>query len=210
MQLNEGRLAPLYHNMNNTKAKHVFEEDVLYGRVTHRILGKGYQGVSLSRNPRLGGIKESWYGEWWLTLDQGKLAQRYKIIPVDADLAFYLTKNKKSVHSLTPKQLQLHQDRIIRQSHDLGGHHAEEFLIGDIEPLHPYVTRIVYLGGSIPNMKKYDKEAFKWRYPTYEAGKTFADKYNITFIDSNEPEQHQYWTLGHFNVSQVKKLEKTV
>jgi biopolymer transport protein ExbD len=124
----EGREAPLYHAINPGKLRDTLNSNTLKATWTHDIPGMGKQtGISLTRN------KNVKYNYVVLVLDQAKLAQKFKMIPVDGEHLFYKSDTVRdrgsSISTLTrrgPNNLQL----------------AEEFLIGDIPNLSNYLLEI--------------------------------------------------------------------
>jgi len=128
-----GRDAPLYHWMGRDKARKCFNSDKLRALFSHKVTGKK-KGVSLTRNRQ--------YDHGWssndirLTLDQAALSTRYKIIPLDADRAAAVD-TKKNLNNIYP-------DRGRRLNYSDQQEMAEEFLLGDIIPLHSYLTGVYY------------------------------------------------------------------
>lgn len=120
INLVEGRDAPLYHNfsLESEKAQTVFSNDILPATWIHNIpkLGKT-KGTSFTRNPRL-----EW-GEIRLKCDQAKLAHTHKIIPLDGQHV---------------KSGGVYSDKEGKDRYTL----AEEFVFGDIKPLHTYLIEI--------------------------------------------------------------------
>ncbi len=125
----EGRDAPLYHWMDGFKAINVLKNDKLEARVLHDIpgLGTDVKGISLSRNKRFTFLGSS---QIRLTLDQSKLSQKYKFIPLDGEAAFR-------------RRHELPSTVTDRGGQDEGMRFAEEYLLErDIMELHKYVAEI--------------------------------------------------------------------
>jgi len=131
--LEEGRDAPLYHGTDNTIK--VLDSNTLKGNNSHSyktlmIDKPGYAtGVSLTRNLKVASQFQKWADHTnyaILELDQRKLAQSHKIIPVN----FWNGVNKKepSRAKSLPKQ-------------EVGSEY-EEFVLGDIKNLDKYIKRI--------------------------------------------------------------------
>jgi len=133
--LNEGRDAPLYHGMTPAKARSVFTRDTLPASWTHNIPGLGkVQGNSFSRNKLLK------YGYVVITVNQTKLAQTYKIIPLDGEYVH------SARHDGVPSTLPYARDRnAINMFGDKklpAQLLSEEFVVGDISNLHKYILSI--------------------------------------------------------------------
>lgn len=123
INLVEGRDAPLYHNLRlgTEKAKTVFLNDTLPAEWVHDIPNLGKKtGISFTRNPRL-----QW-GSLRLQFDQRKIAYTHKIIPLDGEYVHHGGQ---------------YADRQKTKKNDLSTL-AEEFVIGDIKPLHKYLIDI--------------------------------------------------------------------
>lgn len=126
--LGESRRAALYHWMEGIKIENVLGSDMLQGRVIHPVPGMGdIKGVSLSRN-KLFTFGDR--GEVRLTMDQEKLATRFKLLPLDGEAAF------RRHNELEPTVTD--RGNTDREAWKF----AEEFLVGDIPELHRYVTHI--------------------------------------------------------------------
>lgn len=161
INLVEGRDAPLYHNfsLESEKAQTVFLNDVLPAAWIHNIpkLGKT-KGTSFTRNPRL-----EW-GDIRLKCNQAKLAYTHKIIPLDGQVVF-----SNSVAS----------GRVFIPVTDRGGSSsrkerdtlAEEFVLGDIKPLHDYLIDITVQTTKEDSTKLKElllpvlDYAYKWKVP---------------------------------------------
>lgn len=169
-EIMEARSAPLFHMMDGKKAINVFETDAIEGRWTHNIPGMGERtGTSLTRNNNNRMLLNRVVR---LTLDQEKLSARYKIVPLDGEVVFAQTQN-----------LRVHQDRKLNLPN---AQLREEFLIGDIAPLHRYLMRIDIREGDFSRLKADDALRIAELIPAY------AEQHNIElvihpgFIDSIE------------------------
>jgi hypothetical protein len=145
--INEGRDAPLYHWMSAQKAARCFNSDRLRPLFKHKMLNQP-KGISLTRNAH---YTHSWADPIVrLTLNQRKLAQRYQIIPVDAEHAAAVDREADPT---------AHHDRnpeIYNQWGNLnkrGNEMAEEFLIGIIAPLHVYLDEIFLTNSHNDNVR---------------------------------------------------------
>jgi hypothetical protein len=135
----EGREGYLYHGMELDKAINVFKNDMIPAMWEHNIPGIGrIKGNSFTRNKllRWGFVK--------LTVDQQKLAQNNKIIPLDADYV-HLQKFNKSEKPI-PWNAKI-SDRNQISPHTWFKKTPEEFLqeefvIGDIKNLHIKLVQI--------------------------------------------------------------------
>ena len=150
--LSEARQAPLYHVMGEDKAAYVFANDTMPARWTHNIPGRGkVMGNSFTRNKN---YKQTDYAgaEGFvcrIVVDQQRLAQTHKIIPVHGELVYDYGKEiewRKDYGIDVPVDInKLAQDP---RNLDRGGNKDitdmmdEEFVVGDIKQLHKYVTRI--------------------------------------------------------------------
>lgn len=167
MTLVEGRDAPLYHWMSGAKASKVFQKDSLQAQFSHVVVGQ--KGVSLTRNKHY----RHFHGtQVCLVFDQAKLIQRYRIIPLDAERAAAQDRGTDPA--------------IARDRNNFfggGDEMAEEFVIGSIQPLHSYLSRI--LVGDHNDMPFIDRMLI------------FARHYGIPLdvIDNPEYFQHNYGDL---------------
>lgn len=147
----EGRDAPLYHVMGEEKAANVFATDTMPARWTHDIPGVGkVQGNSFTRNQH---YKQTDYAgaEGFvcrIVVDQRRLAQTHKIIPLHGELIYSYAGEKDfldqygfdttvDINKLAQDPSNL--DRGVKtptESMD------EEFVVGDITNLHKYITQI--------------------------------------------------------------------
>ena len=158
----EAREAPLYHYMDYEKSMDVFGRDEMHAYWRHTIPGMGdVKGNSFSRNPRFGypgrPVK--------LTVDQAKLAQTNKIVPLDGEMIF---RGWGGIGKPRPG----HADRIMNSR---PGHSqlAEEFVVGDINRLHRCITNIELQNPNVYHMS--GQEIINLD----EAVRAYAAKYEI-------------------------------
>jgi len=140
--LNEGRDAPLYHWMDDEKVYKVLKNDALKPLFKHKLIKQMGMGISMTRNKN---YKHDWAGNTIcrLTFNQARLAHDHRIIPVDAHHI-----------RLTPKQFARDYDpsmtdRNSPYTKNDNSQMAEEYVLGEVKPLHKYVTEIYfYYGGN--------------------------------------------------------------
>lgn len=151
----ERRMAPLYHWMDEKKAVSVFADDAFNRTWKHETAEGELDGISFSRNSNFT------YGQKAvrLTFDQGALASRFKIMPLDAERAFHHSVDNPSWYKM--------KDRKMNSQHST--QYAEEFVIGKIKNLHKYITKIEVskhisrnVHSVVADAKKY---AEKWNIP---------------------------------------------
>ena len=119
----ESRDAPLYQMVQRKKAEYIFSTDSMPARHIHDIPRYGkVMGNSFTRNSKL-----VWWGVVWLQINQTRLRQRHKIIPVDGEYVLSVMRGAKLDND--------NRDRISE-------HLSEEFVVGDIVHLHYYITKI--------------------------------------------------------------------
>ena len=188
----EGRDAPLYHSMQWDKAAIVFSKDEMAANHVHKLAGKKIKGTSLSRNPRLGNQADPNYGPVWIEFDQRKLTQRYKIMPLDADLVNYYGRMQNFPQSLGPKQRQ-QTDKNLRK--DFGHQHAEEFVLGDIKPLHKFIKSITIIDAMDKQCSYVTKPGTQGE-KGYAAVKKYVEKFNIKFVDMCADTPGHEWRRG--------------
>lgn len=140
--LTEGREAPLYHWVGDEKLLAILEQNKMEAYWEHMIPGQAKKysyGNSMSRNPRFTypevGRKVR------LILDQSKLAQTNKIIPLDGERTFHTGQGSGAA------DYTIDRDKPIAGETDRNVM-AEEFVIGDIKPLNKYLLKIEYIGKS--------------------------------------------------------------
>ena len=84
--LTESKSAPLYHATQAGEASEIISDNKLYGYTIHTINDTDYKGVSLTRSLQ---FAKNWVGNVYgnggviFELDQEKLNQKYKIVPID-------------------------------------------------------------------------------------------------------------------------------
>ena len=125
--ITEGRDAPLYHMMDARKSESIFRNDTMYAVHQHMISGRLIWGISFTR------FAQRWqraFGSVWLEVNQTKLAQSHKMIPVDGEFAL------ATKHGMDAKYQ--YRDRYSEQF-------SEEFVVGDINNLHSYILSITVL-----------------------------------------------------------------
>ena len=159
--LNEGVAGTLYHVMNMYKAESVFEKDWLEAKWTHTIGNNSVMGTSFSRNKRF------WFGEQYvvkIAIDTDKIKRKTRVYPLDAEHVYNMTHFNREPD---------YRDRMGRRRHH-HGEFAEEFVAGDLNPLHTYLESI-----EIRNTLGISRNM------VYRA-KAYAEKYNIPLhIDPN-------------------------
>ena len=166
--LNEGREAPLYHGMRFGKAIWVFNNDILAAGWEHDIPGIGkVKGNSLSRNKLLR------YGHIVLTLDQQKISQTNKIVPVDGEYIHYLTKNSPLAQYAKDRKPVSVYGQKRSSKHTL----SEEFVIGDINPLHKYLLNVSFGEPDFGNDNPDKKEILR----LIKFCQVYCTKWNIPF-----------------------------
>lgn len=132
-ELFEGREGFLYHWMDAVKALHVFTSDTMTANWKHTLPtepDRTLTGNSFTRDAKLQwgsyGIK--------LTVDQQRLSQTHKIVPLDGHYVHNYTRGRfdwETVKSRTKRHANANP--------------SEEFVIGDIKLLHRYITNIEYV-----------------------------------------------------------------
>jgi len=80
--INESKNFNLYHWVSTNKMIEIINDNTLYAKFKHTINNKEIYGNSLSRNKKL----KINYSYIRLTLDQEKLNNNYKIIPLDGEI----------------------------------------------------------------------------------------------------------------------------
>lgn len=137
----EARGGELYHWITSEKKlQQLVRDDVISGTWEHYfpIEGKLWSGSSFTRNPKLDLMMTTGVR---LTLDQAKLAARFKIRPVNGEYVFF-GKRFNSFDKTHPRykeklaNLDRFNDRKMNPEHNF----AEEFIVGDIKEAHRYIT----------------------------------------------------------------------
>lgn len=175
MELIENRTAPLYHSMTVDKTVEVFAADKMEGLWQHDIPGMGkVSGTSLTRNKflRMGRPVR-------LTFDQRLLNSRNKIVPLDGENAMRRTFG----HTILPKG-----DRGHHSEHGMNITWSEEFVLGDIVPLHRYLTLIELRIADRYRSGEYVSPANAMELQA--AAENYAGKYGIKLV--LEPGFEQY------------------
>lgn len=188
----EGRDAPLYHSMQWNKAIIVFSKDEMPAHHIHKLAGKKIKGTSFSRNPKLGNRASPNYGPIWIEFDQRKLSQRYKIMPLDADLVNFYGRMQNFPQSLGPKQRQ-QTDKNLRT--EFGSQHAEEFVLGDIKPLHKFIKSISIID-PLRTQNSYIAKPGTHGEKGYDILKKYVEKFNIKFVDMYDDTPGHEWRRG--------------
>lgn len=115
----------LYHVMTAEKACHVFETNTMEARWMSRIGDRSFNGNSMSRNARF------WFGGnnygFRLTFDRFALANRHRILPVDAEVVLKATYGGGY---MKPDRHRVGSENQMQ----------EEFVVGEIKPLSAYVV----------------------------------------------------------------------
>lgn len=149
MNILEARSAPLYHILWTAKAYDIFTNDHMPARWKHDIPGLGERlGNSFSRNATMKFGRPDFAASSTpirLVMNQDKLAQSYKIIPLDAEHVMNHTygSNRQSIGF---KDRRFHADD--------SGQYAEEFVIGDIKALHRFIAKIEFITQPYRNTEK--------------------------------------------------------
>lgn len=147
--LSEGRDAPLYHMMGEQKAAYVFTKDAMPARWTHNIPGVGkVSGNSFSRNKFL---QQEENMVVRITVDQSQLARRHKIVPLNANLIHGFTQHTDFLndYGMDPETISQYRARKDEPDDRLSldkDRFDEEFVIGDINQIHRYITAIELWG----------------------------------------------------------------
>lgn len=114
--LYEGRDAHLYHATSFRGAKHIILDNKIGEYTEQEIAGRMIKGVSLTRDIR--------FAHRWdnvvLQIDQARLAQDKKIMPID-----------------------YHGMSLLKTRRQGNSAEAEEFVIGPISPLDRYLTAVM-------------------------------------------------------------------
>lgn len=128
--VNESRSAPLYHATSVFKAVSIVKENMIRANTSQYFNDKGFMGVSLTRDLRVARVFDNVanHSRIIFVLDQQKLAQKYKIKPVD----FFTT------HPDVEMNVDMHGGRR-------SGYYAEaeEFVFGPIANVSNYITKII-------------------------------------------------------------------
>jgi hypothetical protein len=144
--INEGRDADLYHNLDYRKIAPVLSNNSLPALWQHDIPGLGkIKGNSFTRNSLYGTEYQHGGYSVQLVFDQAKLAQRHRIIPVNAEMVHTLnrtnySRRRSGLPDFTVKDMgKYDMDRTKRQA---AARMDEEFVVGDIKNLNNYLKEI--------------------------------------------------------------------
>lgn len=149
-EIQSGGFAPLYHVMDIRKAMAVFRDDALMARWQHwdAVGRQRLRGNSFSRNPRMSVRVTDCVR---ITVDQDRVRRRHRIVPMDADYAFEILRkfHDPETDTVNWEELEDYWDSMDypenlrdRIKHADEQQWQEEFVTGDIRPLHRYLTRI--------------------------------------------------------------------
>lgn len=128
-----GRGASLYHGSGLGGAMNIIRTDTFQASTLHAIGDELTGGVSLTRSP----VQARTFGYVVFALDQIKLQQRHRIVPID-----YWGQSREPV--------------MVGSGRRLGRYaEAEEFVIGPIEHAEQYITAI-YVERKV--LDRYQKE----------------------------------------------------
>lgn len=141
----ESKSSDLYTWVSKDKIKDIVNNNIIYGKFKHNINGKELLGNSLSRNKSL--QIPIYYIR--LTLDQEKLTNNYKIIPLDAEIIHRKIdlKDKDKFNKnrdRNPKKTNFFGDQPIRKDFDKD-RFDEEFVVGDIKNISNYIKEILII-----------------------------------------------------------------
>jgi hypothetical protein len=171
--LTERRNAPLYHWLDNEKACYMLDHDSMLGKWEHYmpVEGQAFQGNSFSRNPRL----NLEHCKMRITVDQAKLASRFKMMPTDGNYVFHSGRARKNATDgkVDMKRFDHMRDRIHASSEAYN--FAEEFVVGDITNIHLYITEIF-----IDNLRHvFDEQSVQ----------EYCGKYGIKLVVKEQPKR---------------------
>lgn len=180
--LKEQARSHLYHNTSLEKLDTILRTNTLPATWAHVLPdGSKKTGSSLTRNPQLG--RRIWttpFGPVQLVLNQDKLQQNYKLIPLDAENA--LQKQVDPSRLDDPRWQKRYNDRLLRAREQP---FAEEFVVGDVKPLSKYLEKIIWIQEYDPQWnKKYEQDLRLIRQ--------YARQHEIPFIDVNKKNQKQF------------------
>ena len=210
----EGRDAPLYHFADEAKISHLTQYDELEGNWEHDLsqwLGKRVTGISLTRNKRLLANDSSKWAR--IELDQTKLTQRYRLIPLEGDYAHWLA------GQLSPSQLNtlvknptMQKDQSSRYRFRRGLDWNEEFLLGSIKPASKYIknisineTTLGWLGGKTQPTHRYLMYQELTRVMLFDYAS--RKKIPLTFYDGSPVDPDEFAALKK-NPRVIDYLEK--
>lgn len=158
----EGRDAPLYHHMEHDKAVIVFEADTLEPWWTHDVPGLGIlKGTSMTRNASM-----TMRRPVTLVIDQRRISQTNRIVPLDGELVFAHTLGYRKMHDRRRHYVEPKDKAMFTL--------AEEFVVGVVKPLHVAVVRIVL------HADTFLSGAQSWA--VYEAARAYSKKWNVPIV----------------------------
>lgn len=148
----EERGGYLYHGMKGDKAWAVLTHDSMPAGWQTNIPGIGrVNGNSFTRN-KLYGTEYHWGGYLVrLVIDQARLAQTHRMIPVNAELLHRLAQSNNVQRQLgipIATIQDMPRDARDRSKRDPRERMDEEFVVGDIKNLHNYVVEIELFAGA--------------------------------------------------------------
>lgn len=190
IELCEGRGGSLYHWMDMSKTLNVLITDTMPGNWTHRLPNdpeRNVEGNSFTRDKAL-----QWGGDSMgirLTVDQRRLAQTNRIIPVDGHL----------VHAHTRDTFGRKEWQAINSRTKPGenANPSEEFVVGTIKALHRYIERIEFLhfsghetGAAVLDVVQAYGQ--KWAIPVAIDPSVFAgfEQYKVWLKNGRFPQKH--------------------
>lgn len=134
--------------------------------------GKSYQGNSFTRNPRLN-LEQC---KFRITVDQAKLAARFKIMPTDGNYVFHSTRARNQSKDGTVDMSRFNYLRDRSHASSEAYNFAEEFVVGDIVNIHQYITEIF-----IDNLRyTFDEEPIE----------EYCKKYGIKLVMKERPKRN--------------------
>lgn len=144
--INEERGGYLYHSMQVAKSAAVFSNDSMPANWQSNIPGIGrVNGNSFTRNKEYGTVYHVGGYMVRLVIDQARLAQTHKIVPVNAELLHRqaTTNNSRLSGGLPPNpHTGFPRNAMDRNKRSPQERMDEEFVIGDINNLHRYIVEI--------------------------------------------------------------------
>lgn len=164
-EINEARMAPLYHYMDYHKAIAVFRLDAMPAKWEHVIAGRRVKGNSFTRN-----VNYTFPRPVRLTMNQMALAARHKIIPLDGERTF---RDTLHADALSSEQTTV-RDRRMNAAVGVDKALQEEFVVGDIAPLSRTITKIEIVDPSGQNLLSGND-----MITLVEVCKAYAEKHSI-------------------------------
>jgi hypothetical protein len=173
-EITESKSSPLYHWLTTEKAYFIIDHDAMPGKWDHfmPVEGKVYQGNSFSRNSRL----NLEHCKMRITVDQAKLASKYKIMPTDGNYVFHSSRARNQSKDGTVDMSRFNYLRDRTHSSSEAYNFAEEFVVGDITNLHLYITEIF-----VDNLRyTFDMEPIE----------LYCQKYGIKLVLKEKPKRN--------------------